>query len=256
MMTIREWRGTKAGRAALQAFPGRKVRELAALVEPRPGFRDMAARRRFATNVRLWAHFWLCQERRYRRWRPKPTTPALRRDALCKLAEDAASIAKCVAALRERLHGLPDEARNLLAITIDTTGFADAASPLAKLAPDARRLVEGLDALRVFDTDLAAAAGRLKALERSAECAAGVADQAVRRGKPKRPLGDAIKGLAQIWLDATGHPPTRIWDEYREERYGPFRDFVYAAVAPLWPEGGSVDGLIDAVCTEFRSRSR
>jgi hypothetical protein len=255
MLTVRDWRGTKEGRAALQAFPGKKMRELAALVEPRPGFRDAAARRRFATNVRLWARRWLDQERRHkRRRRPKPTTPALRRDALRKLGGKAASIAKRTAALREQLHKLPDEARDLLATAMDTPSFADGASPFSGLAPEARRWAEGRDMLRALDRSLTRAAGRLVALAAAAERAADLAHEAVRRGAPDRSLGAVIEDLAQIWLDATGRAPTRSWDDDRVERYGPFPDFVYAAIAPLWPGAGSVDGLIDDVCTEFRSR--
>ena len=98
------------------------------------------------------------------------------------------------------------------------------------------------------------AAGRLAALAASAERAAELAHQAVRRGAPERGLGAAIKDLGWIWLDATGHAPTRTWNEYSGTRSGPFPAFVYAAIAPLWPEAGTVDGLIDGVCTEFRSR--
>ena len=46
MMTIRDWRGNKEGSAALRAFPGRKVRELAALVDRE--LRRPATRRVFA----------------------------------------------------------------------------------------------------------------------------------------------------------------------------------------------------------------
>ena len=81
-----------------------------------------------------------------------------------------------------------------------------------------------------------------------------MADEAVRPGAPDRSLGGPIRDLAQIWLDATGHAPTRTWNEYSGTRSGPFPAFVYAAIAPLWPEAGTVDGLIDGVCTEFRSR--
>jgi hypothetical protein len=255
MMTIRDWRGTKEGRAALRAFPGRKVRELAALVEPRPGFRDAAARRRFATAVRLWAHLWLCQERRHKRWRPEPTTPAVRRDSLCELAEKAARAAQWAAESCDGLRTLPDEARDLLAANTDTIGSLDEASPFSSLSPEARRWAEGRDTLRALEGILAESAGRLAALAAAAERAADSAHKVVRRGRRDRSLGPAVKDLAQIWLDATGRAPTRTWDEYRRKRAGPFPAFVYAAIAPLWPKAKSVDGLIDNVCTEFRSRT-
>ena len=215
MMTIRDWRGTKEGRAALRAFPGRKVRELAALVEPRPGFRDAAARRRFATDVRLWARLWLYQEHHHKRRRPKSTTPSLRRDGLKKLANEAALVAKRTSALREQLHQLPAGARDLLATTMDPAGFGDDVSLMAGLAPDAGRWAAGQGALRALDTPLGEAAHRLVALAAAAERAAGLAHEAVRRGAPARSLGAPIKDLAQIWLDATGRAPTRSWDEYR-----------------------------------------
>ena len=244
MLTVRDWRGTKEGRAALQAFPGKKLRELAALVEPRPGFRDAAARRRFATDVRLWAHRWLCQERRYKRWQPKPTTPTIRRDNLRRLARDAKSAAKRTAASRERLRTLPDGARDLLATMTDTPAKARRrkASPFAGLSPEARRWAESLDALGALEGHLAVAAGRLAALAVAAERAADSAHEAVRPGAPDRSLGGPIRDLAQIWLDATGHAPTRTWNEYSGKRSGPFPAFVYAAIAPLWPEAGTVDG--------------
>ena len=207
------------------------------------------------TEIRHWAHRWLCQERRHKRWRPKPTTPTIRRDSLRRLARDAASVAKRTAALREQLHTLPDGARDLLATTTDNAPSLDATSPFAGLSPEARRWAEGLDALRVLECHLVMAAGRLAALAAAAERAADLAHQAVRRGAPERGLGAAIKDLGWIWLDATGHAPTQSWDDYGNKRSGPFRAFVYAAIAPLWSEAESVDGLIDGVCIEFRSRS-
>jgi hypothetical protein len=255
MLSIREWRGTKEGRVTLQAFPGKKMRELANIIEPRPGFRDAAARRQFAINVRHWAYFWLCQEDRYQRLPSKPTTPALRRDALRTLGGEAASIAKRTKALCNQLHGMPDGARDLLATSIGPATFIGGTSPFSSLEPDARRWAEGLGALRALDGPLTEAASRLAILAAAAERAADLAHQAVRRGRPDRSLGVVIHNLAQIWLGATGRAPTRSWNEYRGERYGAFPDFVYAAIAPFWPEAEKVDGLIDEVCSEFRSRS-
>ena len=255
MLTIREWRGTKEGRVTLQAFPGKKMRQLANIIEPRPGFRDAAARRRFATEVRHWAYFWLCQQRRYKGLPLKPTTLTLRRDALRKLGGEAASVAKRTKALCKQLHGLPDRARDLLATSMDACGPFDGASPFSSAGAGRaavgrrRRRTAGLGRLSRRGCQPACDSGRC------GKRAADLADQAVRRGRPDRSLGVVIHDLAQIWLDATGRAPTRSWNEYRGERYGAFPDFVYAAIAPFWPEAEKVDGLIDKVCSEFRFRS-
>ena len=205
--------------------------------------------------MRLWAHLWLCDERRHKKRRPKPSTPKKRRDSLEELSREAGSVAGKITELSELLYKLPDEARDLLAVSTDPIDLPDITSPLTKLAPDTRLWAEGRNTLRTCYRDLVLAAARLHALASSAQRGADVADDAVRPGAPKRDLGDPIRDLACIWLDATGHPPTRTWDEYsRHALAGRFRAFVYAAIAPLWPEAGTVDGLIDGVCTEFRSR--
>ncbi len=100
---IGTWRRTPAGRDALRAFPGRKVRELAAIVGAGPGFEDTGAGREFPRSVRMWACKWLASADK-----PAKPTPVEVRDALARVEQAAET-------LHRALDALPAEAMELLA---------------------------------------------------------------------------------------------------------------------------------------------
>jgi hypothetical protein len=178
-------------------------------------------------------------------------------EILAAAAERAAHLAHQAVRRGAPERSLGAAIEGLARIWLDATAPEDGASPFSGLAPDARRWAEGRHMLRALDGPLARAAGQLEMLAAAAERAADLAHQAVRRGKPERSLGAAIEGLAWIWLDAT----------QRRQSLGTRRsacDGLCAssgrargpAIAPLWPEAGKVDGLIDDVCTEFRPKAQ
>ena len=254
MLTIRDWRGTKEGRVTLQAFPGKKLRELADIIEPRPGFRDAAARRRFATDVRHWAYFWLCQEaatsacRPSRRPRPSGATPcgswAARRPRWRSARRRCAS--SCTGCRTERGTCLrpPWALRPLSAARRRSPGWSRTRGGGRRL-----RRAAGLGRPSHRGCQPACDPGRCG----RAGCGPGRPGSAPGQAGPKP--GRRDPDLAQIWLDATGHAPTRSWNEYRGERYGAFPDLCLRCDRAPLARGGKVDGLIDEVCSEFRSRS-
>ena len=228
MPTIREWRGTPEGRCALEMFPGRKVRELAAIVAGRR-FRNETAALEFPTRICYWALLCLSEEGRFKSSRPKRPSSASRRDELLDISRLAGDIFCRANELRDRLRALPLQSR---------IEFGIASHP---------------HDLTTFDGLLAATATRkFLDMDQSAKSAAEKISRGVRSGKPERALKRPLLQLAHIWKDATGHQPTVSISPTTRKRGGRFKKFAHAAIAPLWPGAGSIDGLLQEVCTEFR----
>ena len=86
-------------------------------------------------------------------------------------------------------------------------------------------------------------------LEQTADGA--LSDQATSVNSPRRE-GYALERLADLWVDWTGKKPTRTIDVGTGKRVGAFVDFAYDALYPMFPEMGSIDGLIDKVTNKNR----
>ena len=66
--------------------------------------------------------------------------------------------------------------------------------------------------------------------------------------EPYRARRSFVEDLARIYKEATGDEPKRRYDPAKGGEYGPFRDFVLAALEPIAPhETSGVDGDIKAV---------
>ena len=203
----RIWRRTKEGRDALKAFPGRKVAELAAIVEAGPGFRNTEARAEFRYHVREWAWRWMQRKHHYE----AASTPK-------KIRRDLERVAEAADALEALLGELPDAALDLLGRFMS--------GPLAD--PSVAKLRIAVSRFGIVAWKAARAAP-------------------VRRGPPEKFYRGPLQQLGWIWSQATGKRPTMTYDLESEERQGPFRDFACAACEVLWPEMGSVDELLREV---------
>jgi len=66
--------------------------------------------------------------------------------------------------------------------------------------------------------------------------------------EPYRARRSFVEDLAKIYKEATGDEPKRRYDPAKGGEYGPFRDFVLAALEPIAPhETSGVDGDIKTV---------
>ena len=65
----------------------------------------------------------------------------------------------------------------------------------------------------------------------------------------------ALERLAEVWRDSTGTRPTRTVDVSTSRRVGAFMDFAYEAMLPLFPDMGSIDGLIEQLVTAEKTCS-
>ena len=139
MPTIREWRGTPEGRCTLEMFPGRKVRELAAIVAGKR-FRNETAALEFPTRLRYWALLCLSEEGRFKSSRPKRPSSASRRDELLDISRLAGYIFCRANELRDRLRALPLQSRIELGITSHPHDLTTFDSLLA--APATRKLLD------------------------------------------------------------------------------------------------------------------
>ena len=245
------WRAAPDGRDALRAFPGRKIRELAAIIEAGPGFSGMDERHAFPYFIRLWARGWFSVESE-----PPKARPLEQREAL-------AAVQKAAEALHQAVGALPKEAMDLLTHRLTwrpglpTELIFTEMNPASKLEDYPPELRE--DILRIEKTMQAEAVRRLTAKALPSElarlaAAAGRARVAIKvpGGRPQRSYREPIEDLAGIWMSATGERPTITYDPYRRRRSGAFRDFVYAASKPVFPAMGSVDKLIEEACRACR----
>jgi hypothetical protein len=275
MPRLRWLRGTPDGQAARSRFSGEKVRSLMAIIENGPGFRDDRARRRLAPDLRWWAYRCIeardaalpraarrtihrhCQELTppERRGvapdpRPRDTRQALDRLSayVNKASDSVARAARAWAALKPaELEALrphlprPDargEAQAPEAPSHAEPGLAQAMADVARQNEPLRAWLQALDRMH----------RQLAWLARAAE-----AGRDAVKGDPGPRTRDlhrnAILDFARLWFEATGSWPTRRVDR-QGQRSGSFRDFVHAAMRPIWPGLPSVDGLIDEVCSQ------
>jgi hypothetical protein len=223
-----EWR-REARADARRRYPRGLVRELVGIVERGPGFRDAHARRWFPR----WLWSWAAEELLLLR----PVEPLPH-----KIIRDAAQ--EIYRPLHEAMAlwgRMPAEARRYIAgqmSPLPTGGDLGAA-----LDEHRKHREAATEEIQRFLVQLTAAAG-------------GAAVHAGARIKAPRREGDALRRLAEVWLDATGRPPTVTKNPDTSARGGAFRGFAHAAMAPIWPGMGSIDGLIDKVIAEFRARRR
>ena len=73
-----------------------------------------------------------------------------------------------------------------------------------------------------------------------------LSDQVTSVNSPRRE-GYALKRLADLWVDSTGRRPTRTVHVGTGRREGAFVDFAYDGLYPMFPQMGSIDGLIEGV---------
>jgi hypothetical protein len=78
------------------------------------------------------------------------------------------------------------------------------------------------------------------------------------RGKPgqQSPYPEALADIADIYARVTGKPPTRTWNNYSGKWEGQFRTFAQGMMKAVWPDCGSLDGLIEELCTQSRRKRR
>jgi hypothetical protein len=219
----------------LKAFPRRKVKKIARLIDEGPGFQNAAAQQRFAQRLRAWAYvMFSCNFTPPRRPAPE-TRKALR------------AIARAAEKLERQVRLLPEPGRTMLMDSLPV-GHSDLQiRPMHVAAHNKRRRESVVRDIRQIDM--------VNELRRLAEGANQAACFQAARGAPGNPYRQPLRGLATIWQLHTGERPTVPRDPYDDScRYGPFRDFAYAALTAVWPDIGSVDGLLDEICTEFAAR--
>ena len=97
---------------------------------------------------------------------------------------------------------------NLLANTMNTTASADTVSSFTRLAPGPEAVGRGIGRSSGPDREPHRRYRPAGCLAAAAERAAQLASQAVRRGKPKRHLGGAIKDWPRSgWTPPANRPP-------------------------------------------------
>jgi len=159
---------------------------------------------------------------------------------LRRIFRKAKEISREAEKLRVLILQLPPESRVELGNAIEIT----------QLENSVNNTTLGLPYLNLLDGNLAMITRKLATTARAAERAASEIDREVHPWRPERDLKQPLYRLAQIWRESTGKEPTRIWDYTREMRRGPFPEFIYSAIEPLWSDAKSVDGLIDELCSK------
>jgi hypothetical protein len=209
------------GRAA-ELYPRSLVRELAGIVQEGPGFDDETARRRFPK--RLWE--WAAETLRHAQYPVRPPPKAAGRP-----------LEHFYGTIRKAVHewvDMRDDLRRWIALHAATP------SPLTGDPAADNASLDGAteDALEQISRCLAYLAQAADAAEINHD---------VRKSIPPRGRErHAVESLAALWTEATDKRPTRTIDKFGG-RSGPFVDFVYKAMLPIYPDMGSIDGLIDQI---------
>jgi hypothetical protein len=224
---IRAWCDTKERRAALRAFNGMKIRKLASKLS----FGGEEARRQFPYLVLNWADHWFMKKKR----------------PLARLSSKDAKALREISLLSDKLfwklYHLSPTAKEMLCrgLLVSHLDPAD----LGKVPPDLlhrywppSRLHHAREEVKV----LAHAARPLRDI----------------RGKPGQQshYPEALADIADIYKRVTGKPPTRTWNNYTEKREGQFRMLAQGMMEAVWPDCGSLDGLIEDLCTKSRQKHR
>jgi hypothetical protein len=270
---IRVCRGRRrGGKQTITTFDDQKIEELAAEIERRPGFKDAEARKRFPTELRRWASFWLHQAGSSARPLPKKKrgttaslsdpTPREVQDTLRQLESKARTFAEQVrrhaSELDRALYPLPQAVRDALGWHMPPDPAADRPPSWASLPEDLQRRAQGKESFNRLCADLSSIKPWLRRSVDAAEQCADVARKAamaqakVRTGPRPAKLGKAIHDLGRIWFELTGVPPRLGSSAYSPGARGPFGNFVHAVVPLLWPGAGSMAGYIRDVCRSYR----
>ena len=245
-----DWRRDPAKRQALKAFPGRKIRELAAIVEHGPGFRDDEAKRSFPGWLREWARGWIAGGW----WVPQPKYKAGAKQRLARAGRAADALARALKDLR------PEELRAISGATARVMRDLDRVDDppyLARLAPAVRPFLRRLEAFSRNEKRADWLRQVLAELpSRLATGARRAADDAVVPTRFPDRSGLAFRDLVVLWRQATGRKPTYTYDPAEDLIGGAFPGFARPAVHALWPKAGDLNGLIRKACTDLKRTDR
>jgi hypothetical protein len=204
-------------------YPESVIARIAKTLQP---FKNAEAERNFPRKIRDWVASCLALGHLERNRSNKPA----RKKQMMRLSRAAKEL---TAALNHLDHNLQDRlCRALLKVeTGKDFGHPLDDSPLWDTA--------------ATDEHVSELIGKLKAIESAADQIA--IESSPRRGRPKQSMHQvAVDALANIYHEATGRWPTRRYDAFEEQVYGPFYDFCVAALRPIWHTvtAGSVDKLM------------
>ena len=202
---------------AVELYSASMCDRLAALIEPHPGFRTPEHRRDFWIMIQVWARYVLDSLAAAEDREQARRNERKLVTRLARLRRDA-----------ERLHEIITRDREVIAVFMRNTVATRA------LAQE----------LRTFS----AAMGRIRKRR--------------RRGRPATPstLTEAVELLAAFYQEATGKRPTIVTRERAGGRGygsgGPSLAFAEAAIAPLFPDAGSLVDDWRKVIKKMQAESR
>jgi hypothetical protein len=270
-------RCTPDGLAARKAFSSERVRVLSAIIEDGAQFRDTRARRRLGPELRWWAYCWIGErdaalpyperkqvhlrrrdlsEREKRGVAPGPL-PREIRDVLRALFNATEKATTAVGDVDRTLAALDGAAYGALRPFLPWPHGRSKGQTLAvpehlegALAEAVSDRVRGNELRRAWLGELERMHRQLAWFSRAVNSSLGTI-KGSDGPKPRELHRAAIYDLGRLWLGLTGCRPVR--EVEAGSRSGPFREFVYAAMKPIWPRMPSVDGLIDEVCSQLAS---
>jgi hypothetical protein len=224
-------------REAERLYDLAEIKRLKALL---PSIKSVRAGARFTREIRRWAAGYLAVANRWRIRGERTSLLAVADSVVAsKVALQQLDLRAWIALIRH----LPQKEASVPLPTIPQFTKEDRDTVLQ----------EAIEQRLFRDDQLNRALKIIGSIEQAARSAAKEFP-APKAGRPKRVTGDGtVIALCEIYEAATGRKPTRRWKE-TSGSYGPFREFVIAALTPL--EGAAKRGIDERIKRALRSRKR